>query len=399
MSRKLSDWLDSFESFTSALSTPEIFRKWTGLSILAAALERKVWVETDIGFLYPNLYVFLVSPPGVGKTVLTSLAWRTIKQLQNHKVSSSSITRATLIEELSDASRFVSIPSGGATSFNSLYICSNELGTLLPAYELEFMSKLTEIYDGHSYSEKRRNAKHNADIAKPQLNILAATQPGYLASMLPEVAWEQGFLSRAILVYSGSIIRRSLFTRNASDTVLWESLIHDLKAVARLYGEFKFSAEAAKLIDSFYIETHALTAPAHPKLQHYSTRRPAHLIKLCQIACASAGDEMIITPEHYQTALDWMLAAEDTIPEIFKAMQSGGDSNVIRDTWYFVYKTTLETGKPIPKSRLMAFLGQRVPSEKVETIITIMEKMKLLRPQVAPGNTSYLAAEDPNNVN
>ena len=396
--RKLHDWLEAFEEYTASLSTPAVFRRWTGISILAAALERKVWVETDLGLLFPNLYIFLVSPPGVGKTVLTSMAWRAIKQLSNHHVASSSVTRATLIEEINDAERTVLVQGQTPVRFNSLYLCSNELGTLLPAYELEFMSKLTEIYDGHSYSEKRRNAKHNVAIERPQLNLFAATQPGYLASMLPEVAWEQGFLSRAILVYSGDIIRKSLFAKTEVDKSIWLSLIHDLKLIGKLHGEFRFEPKAAELVDNFYMETHKLTAPSHPKLQHYNTRRPAHLLKLVQIASASRADDLLITVDDFHSALDWLIEAESSIPNIFKAMQSGGDSQVIRDTWHFVYEQGIKSDKPITKPHLMAFLGQRVPSEKIERIIDIMTQMKLLRPEFTKAGTVFRAADDPSKV-
>ena len=82
--RKLDDWLTSFMDYTASMSAPKLFRQWTGLSMLSAALERKVWIETELGHLYPNLYVFLVSPPGVGKTVLTSMSIRAIKALSGH---------------------------------------------------------------------------------------------------------------------------------------------------------------------------------------------------------------------------------------------------------------------------------------------------------------------------
>src|SRR5690242_15115268 len=159
MKRQSGNWIEAFEEYTNILSSPSIFRRWTGIALIAAALERKTWIETSVGVLYPNQYIFLVGPPAVGKTVLTSLAWRTMKQLREHKVASSSVTRATIIEELSEAQRFKTTPTG-AIEFHSLFVCSNELGVLLPEYGMEMMSKLTDLYDGHPYSEKRRNAKH-----------------------------------------------------------------------------------------------------------------------------------------------------------------------------------------------------------------------------------------------
>jgi hypothetical protein len=195
--RQLANWLDGFTEYTERLSTPHIFRIWGAIAIAAATLERKVWAETEIGRVYPSLFTLLVAPPGVGKSVITALGHRIINQLPNHKTSSSSITRATVVEELAEATRFVQIKGGGAAQYNSLFVCVNELGVLMPGYDTEMMQKLTDIWDCTPYSERRRDKRHNAKIDKPQINLFAGVTPGYLASILPEVAGD-GFASRGV---------------------------------------------------------------------------------------------------------------------------------------------------------------------------------------------------------
>jgi hypothetical protein len=393
--RNLENWIDAFEEYTNILSSPPVFRRWAGISLIAAALERKTWVETSVGILYPNQYIFLVGPPAVGKTVLTSLVWRTMKSLRDHKVASSSVTRATVIQELQAAQRYVTMPEIGAVEYNSLFVCSNELGVLLPEYGMEMMSKLTDLYDCHPYSESRRNSKHDADIPRPQLNILAATQPGYLSGMLPEIAWEQGFLSRAILVYSDQIVRKSLFGKTITDAALWEKIITDLSYIGTMKGEFKFTAEVASLVDNFYMSGHSTTAPMHPKLQHYNTRRPAHLLKLMQIASAAESDNLIIDVPHFQSALNWLVEAESLMPEIFKAMNTGGDNSIMKDVWYYVFKAVATSDKPVPEGRIVAFLSQRVPAQKVGWILEVMKSAGLLQVEITAAGNCYRANGSP----
>src|SRR6058998_1960543 len=73
-SRRLSSWIDEFVEYTSHIDSPEIFRRWTAITTIAAVLEQKVWGWTT-DYVYPNMYTFLVGHPGVGKT-------RTIKAAQ-----------------------------------------------------------------------------------------------------------------------------------------------------------------------------------------------------------------------------------------------------------------------------------------------------------------------------
>jgi hypothetical protein len=394
--RTLTNWLDAFMEYTSKVPSPEVFRRWAGISMLAAALERKVWLETSIGTLYPNLYIFMLAPPGVGKTIMSSMAWRTMSKLRDHKIASPSVTRATMIEELNDANRFKQLPNGGGTlSFNALYLCVNEIGVLLPSYEVDMMNKLTDIYDGHAYGESRRNKKHSSQIPNPIYNLLAAGTPGYLSSMLPEVAWEQGFMSRVLLIYSGEISRQSLFGKRDDNVEEYKELVKDLQLIGNIAGEFKFTEGAAEKIDEFYMFKHKETAPMHPKLQHYNTRRPAHLLKLMMISSIAEGSDLVIDVQHYEQAFEWLTDAEAGMANIFKAMNAGGDSQIIKELWYYVYEQGLKSNGPVPESRIFNFLSQRVPTEKIKWILDIMKSSKLLTPDIKSEGISYRANGDP----
>lgn len=395
MKREVKNWIDSFMEYTDKLSTPEPFRLWTAISLIAAAMERKTWIENSVGKLFPNQYIFLIAPPGVGKTVMTSRAWRMLSQLSEHKLSSQSITRATMIEELDEAKRFKQY-SKGTMQFNALYICINELGVLLPEYETAMMNKLTDIYDGHPYSESRRNKKHSSDIKSPIYNILAAGTPGYLSTILPEVAWEQGFMSRVILVYSGDTVRRSLFTKEVVDESLHRALVKDLKQIGNVCGEFRFDDGAAARLDAFYLGEDKATAPLHPKLQHYNTRRTAHLSKLMMIASVADSDDLVITETHYKAAFAWLTDVEAAMPQVFKAMNSGGDIQIIEEVWYYVYEQMAKRGVlGLPESAIIAFLSQRVPAEKIKWIFEVMRNGNLLAQVIDKSSILWAARGTP----
>ena len=396
MSRKVSDWIEGFETWSTGFSSAPILCRWTGISIVAAALERKVWTDNAISHLYPNLYVFLMGPPASGKTIMTTEAWHTIKALKNHKISSSSVTRATIIEELNAAERFVQT-SGSTVKFNSLYVLSNEIGVLIPAYEMEFLNKLTDIYDAKPYSESRRDKRHNVQIEKPLINMLAAGTPGYLGSIIPEVAWEQGFLSRVNIIYSGQIKKRSLWAKVQTNETLKADLLNDLLSIGVMRGEMRYTQEAAELIDNFYMEVGDQTAPLHPKLNHYNSRRTSHMLKLMMVSAASARDELVVEASDYHRALAWMLEAEESALDAFKAMGGGGDSQTIRDAWHFLFETYVKNKKAIPESRLINFLSQRAPSEKIPHIIDLMIKGELVRTEPLAAGVRGLIPVEPSN--
>lgn len=385
-----SDWIDAFISHTDSLTSPLLFRKWAAIGAVAGALERKVWVRSMSAKLYPNMYVILVAPPGVGKTEVT---WRVREYwdgLKEHHLASTSVTKASLIDELAAAGRRVITHNQEepVDGFNSLLMCINELGVLIPAYENEFMNTLTDLWDCKHYSERRRSRNIEIKIDKPQLNLIAACTPSYLMHVLPEGAWDQGFLSRTMLIYSGDRQLRSLFAETTMDVGKHKQLKEDLIEISNLYGEINFSPEAAELMDSFHLSG-GDPKPDHPKLISYTIRRTVHLIKLCMVASVSRSSELEITVEDFQRALNWLTEAEAEMPDIFKAMSQGGAGKVMEEAWYFIFTTHAKEGKPVLKHRLIKFLQERVPVHNIETTIKMLEEGKMIEHQLTSGGKAY----------
>lgn len=387
------DWIDGFVEFTEGLSSPELFRKWGAISALAGALERKVWVRTQMSNVYPNMYIILVAPPGVGKTEVTWRIRSLWNGLEDHHVASTSVTKASLIDELAAATRrwVINSPAPGTNpvdSFNSLLIGVNELGVLIPAYDNEFMNTLTDLWDGKGYSERRRTTKTEHNIKKPFINMLTACTPSYLVHVLPEGAWDQGFLSRTMLIYSGDRQLRSLFAEQTFDRESWSKLEGMFESISSLYGELKWTEQAAQLIDAFHMRD-GEPKPDHPKLMSYNIRRTVHLLKLCIVASISRSDELLITEEDFNRGYDWMIEAEHHMPDIFKAMTQGGAGKTMEEAWHYIFTTHARENKPVMKHRLIQFLQERVPVHNIETTIKMMEEGKMIEPILMPTGKAY----------
>lgn len=342
---------------------------------------------------YPNMYIILVAEPGVGKGVVVSRVRDLWKSLEDHHVASSSVTKASLMDELNAAERRIVThnPINPVDAFNSLLLCVNEMGVFLPAYENEFMNTLTDLWDCKDYSESRRYRKNdNISIGKTQLNLLAAAQPGYLATTMPEGAWDMGFASRTIMVYSGDQRRKSLFATSTMNEEENEFIRDQLNIIGSLYGELQFTPEAAERIDAFHMSEHELTRPTHPKLRSYAMRRTAHLLKLCMVAAISRSDELVIGVQEFQRALDWMIEAETFMPDIFKAMTSGGTGKIMEEAWYFLFSLHTKKQEPVPEHKLIQFLQERVPVHNIKTTIDMMDQGKMIEQRLTTTGKAWV---------
>ena len=107
MARIFPNWLTAYAEYCDDCGfTPPQFTQWTGLSVLAGAVERKLWLPwSDTYAYYPNLYVMLVSMPADGKSVCIARAAGLLGELNSKtgmlNILPNQMTEAMFIEMMS----------------------------------------------------------------------------------------------------------------------------------------------------------------------------------------------------------------------------------------------------------------------------------------------------------
>jgi hypothetical protein len=353
-------------------------------------MERRIWVRTMGSDLYPGLYTILVGPPGVGKGEAIHPAEVLLRGVPELHVGPSDMSAASLIDALNESPRrCVNLNNAvPVLEFNSLVVICRELGVLIPSWESTLMNNLTDIYDGYTIDQKRRGRDLKIKILHPQINLLGACTPSYLNEVMPAGAWDQGFISRTILIYSGDKVVRDPFAEDSNAGYIARmqaDLQHDLKTIGLEIGKMSFTTPAAAAIRE-WIKSGCPPVPSHIRLQFYNARRAAHLLKLCMISSISHSGDHVIGLEHYREALSWLIEAETEMPEIFKSMTSGGDSVAMEEAWNYVWVLYAKEKRPILEHRIVHFLRERVAAHSVMRVLEIMVRSRMFELVPIEGN-------------
>lgn len=372
-SRKLDSWIGSFVEQTSALDSPELFRKWSAISTIAAVLEEKVWIKTSRP-LYPNLYVLICGHPGVGKTRTIREARSYVIDLPDFHLAPVSLTFASLVDSLLLAKRMVVRLPDAPLEYNSMFIAADELGAFVHKYDDEMIAGLSAFYDPDPYSQSRRTRDLKIQIKSPQLNILAGSTPSNLLKFMPEGAWDQGFTSRLIMVFSDERILGDDFAPKTHSHSA--ALEHDIRIINQLSGEFTVSHDYREAVNNWRA-LGEIPVPNHPKLLHYVTRRRAHLYKLSMIASIDRDNSLMITREDFNIAMGWLLEAESFMPEIFKAGSGGADAQALDEIKYFIQSS--DRGQGVGEQKIINFARERIPIHSVMRVIDIMQGSGMIR--------------------
>jgi len=362
----LDSWIESFVEHTDNLESPLLFRKWAGIFTVAAAMEMKCFLRTSSN-LYPNLYVFIVGNPGVGKNRIIRVAKRYMNELPEFHFAPTSLTGAALVDTLVASKRFIARLPLEPLEYHNTVITAEELTAFMHKYDDEMVGLLSAFYDPDPYAQSRRGRDIKIKIDHPQVNLMSGTTPSNLIQLMPDSAWDQGFTSRVILVHSDERIIGDDFAADARE--LDDKLIHDVKMIGALSGEFKVTQDYRDAVNNW----RAAGEPPvinHPKLLHYKTRRRVHLYKLSMVSAADRGDVLLLTKSDFDRAMAWLLEAETTMPDIFTAGGTGTDSRAIDEITHFI--NMMDKGDGVPEHRIVNFARTRVPMHTILRIIEIL---------------------------
>lgn len=343
MARKLKDWLKGYLNYTQHTESPDVFHFCTGISTIASALRRRVWIDEIYFKWYPNFYIFLVSPPGrISKTTNIDLGSDLISQIKGIHIGDDVLTWQSMVQDFAKAKTLVKIPgekgkldedgNEDVTEINRIPMCCitysvGELGTFLDPTDVKMVQVLTDLWDGRAKGFKKGTKTQGKDtIENPWINIIAATTPAWLERNFPEHLVGGGLTSRVIFVYAD---KKRHLEPYPSDKVkvkvheeLKKELVEDLTEISKLFGQFTLTEEAKEWGREWY-RAHWTKIPTHlasDRFGGYVARKQTHIHKLAMVLSVSKSDDLIIDLKTLQMAERFVTSLEVDMQKVFQSI-------------------------------------------------------------------------------
>lgn len=329
--RKLDDWLKGFLLWKDRSEAPLLYRTWTGLSVIAAALQRKCYTVIE-GKVFPNMFVALIGPSGIRKGTAMSPGLSLLNAV-GIKLSSNAVTRQALIRALrKSGDSGVPIIGGKLAIHSSLTVFSKEFTVFMGYKDLDFVAALCDLYDcDDRWEYGTKNEELSDTITNVWLNMIGATTPDSFISSIPEDAIGGGLTSRIILVYADKEEAIIPDPWNVpAEFQLEKDLITDLTEISGMIGEFEKSED---FLNHRYLDWYEEARKKPPfddaKFKGYNRRRAIHLIKVCMIVNASRSDDMVLDEQDFDKALEILTATERDMPKVYYGFGRSDFSGVL----------------------------------------------------------------------
>lgn len=394
MSRHYGDWLAAFMDYASYGEAPRHMYFWSGVSAVAGALRRRVWIDQAYFKWHPNFYICLVAPPGiVSKSTTAGVAMNLLRRVKGIQFGPEVVTWPALVGKFAECTEGFEY-NGAIHSMSALTLESSEFGNLLNPQDKDMVDLLVSLWDGKA-GKFSKATKHSGsdEVENPWINLIACTTPSWIAGNFPEYMVGGGFTSRTIFVYADA---KSKFVAYPGLTVpkdlpaIEERLVDDLSHIAyNLVGEYKLTPEATAWGEVWYHRhyTEKSATLDDDRFGGYLARKQTHIHKLAMVLAASSTDQMLISREHLEVAYTMVTDLEPDMQFVFSKIGRTDVSLYAERLVQYVHSK----GK-VRFDEAYRYIHQHFPSMRdFEDILTGCLRAKFLIHK-QEGDTTYLYA-------
>lgn len=323
--RQCGDWIKTFLDYASFGEAPMKFLFWTGVSTVAGALRRRVWIDMKSFQWVPNFYIVLVAPPGVvSKSTTINIGMNLLREIDGIKFGPDSITWQALVTQFAAAQELVYQPATqDYLPMSCLTIASDEFGTFFRPDDNDMVNLLIALWDGKRGNFSKITKMAGSDsIENPWINMIACTTPTWIADNFSQYMIGGGFTSRCIFIYADKKRQLVAYPDESAPPNYREiqaKLIHDLEIISTLTGEFKLTPAAREWGRHWYA-THNASRPSGLDMEQfggYLARKQTHIHKLAMVLTASRQNELIIEQDVLEAAESFVTALEKDMPLIY----------------------------------------------------------------------------------
>lgn len=339
--RHYDNWLKAFVEYASYGEAPLTMYFWVGVSTIAGATRRQVWIDMGYFKWLSNFYVVLVAPPGVvAKSTTATIGMELLREISYIKFGPDVVTWQALVQSLAGATEAFEY-DGAYHPMSAITIESSEFGNFLNPQDREMVDLLVTMWDGKKSFEKITKMSGNDKVSAPWVNILACTTPAWISGNFPEYMIGGGFTSRCIFVYCDSkrqFVAYPKFSLPPEFQEMRRKLIEDLEDICSIKGPYELDPECVKWGEAWY-EAHYKNRPPHldnERFGGYIARKQTHIHKLAMIVAAAQRNERVITKEDLSASNEFVTALEVSMPRVFSQIGRTDNSRHLEELMGFI---------------------------------------------------------------
>lgn len=387
-------WVDAYCDHLNNTEVPMNWAFWAAMSVIGSSVKRNVYLWYQNIQIFPNQYIILVGPPGIGKGQAIIPATLMAKEVNLVNYLSDKITPEKIVDKIAQGFNHVKtqvlagIPVLQPQIEYSCTLLAKELPVLLSSAEW-MHSLLCQLWDENTFDYQTKN-KGSAIIKDLCVSLVGGCVPDYIRKMSKDSmsTITGGFTSRCMFVYSPKVsqyIKGGFGSPNGFVSKHKEVLIEDLRTISALEGEMHLTQDAKDLWEINYVDLVQATDFENEALANYKARTKSHIIKTAMVLSMADSDSLMIEEPHMKQAIKLVLSIQQDIGKIFRAV--GESPLAVAQGRIMDY---LEKKKEATRREIMYHNHKHVSDDQLKEILVILEMIRFVRIEYLNKDTVYI---------
>lgn len=297
--------LDLYMHHVGETEDPRDYHFWSAVALISACVANRVsYSRNAASMLYPNLYVLLIGPSGVGKGSAISTAAKFIATNKNVNLYAGRGTAQHIIARM--AQRVV---DGVAQASGPIWLVHEELAHCIGVGDsaIQFMQMIVDLYSCRPYPWRDgtvgRGEKTLVDYC---FNWLGGSTQEWFTEAVNRASAKTGFYGRIVPVFG-----EYNFDKRIPNPRLPDDYDVVVATLAERFTELSFLERSAFTItpDAKDVEENwYMTRPAPSDTDRVASWKRAQEMaqKLAMVFSLADSIDLVIRPNHMSMAIDWV---------------------------------------------------------------------------------------------
>lgn len=388
------NYLTDYLLYCKHTESPQRYHLWSGISSISHIIGRRVWLDMGAFTIYPNMYIALVGDPGLTKSTAMRLAEKVVKESSRIVTAPASITKEAIVKLMGEDGsqchrtfKYLDKP----VKYSQLSFFPNEMVTLINSGGNAFgmIEFFTDVWDRAVYDDVTKN-KGSFTVEGPYISILGCITTDTVKQLMGNKVITAGMSRRMIFVIGTKNEPPKPWPQpNAEELAARNRAVAHAKRLADVAGHFAIHPDTSTLYEKFY-HNNALRIESEAKqtLQHFLRSKAEIVFKvaMCLSLCHYDLDpsRLVVRPEDYQLALDYVTAEEAGAAELFEGTGRNELAMVMKDILTYIRRHA--TG--VSESKLLYENAHHGTNpELMQVLTTLIQGGQIERTQVEINGT------------